>query len=302
MTSPKTTCPTTQWQHPKLLVQLQSDISQNYLSNYTVITPKTTCPTTQWHHPKTTCSSIQWQLPKLLFKLYSDITQNYLSNYKWHLSKLLVQLHSENSQNYLSNYTVISPKTTCPTIQWHHPKLFVQLHSDFTQNYLSNYTVTSPKSFASSTVRMSSHSLVFYFFVWTHPTPLDESHDHCDQLCWWMHTDSDRHHEASHWEWWVNICLETAPLLELCEGWWAGCSYAMTPTKYWKLRGCWCSSLHHNCRQVRLRVFLPHIILYHADSWVCRSMGVGSLFATSSHSSQANKECTCITETALTFE
>lgn len=114
-----------------------------------------------------------------------------------------------------------------------------------TENYLSNYIVRASWSLESSAVRTSNHSPSPLSPPWTHPTHLDRSRDHCDRLCWWQHTDSDQHHEVSHWEWLVNICLKTAPLLELCEGWWAGYSYATAATKYQQFRACRGSSLPH---------------------------------------------------------
>jgi hypothetical protein len=56
-TSPKTTCPTTEWLLPKLLFQLHSDISQNYLSNYPVTSPKI-LHLQLWEHPITHLCSI----------------------------------------------------------------------------------------------------------------------------------------------------------------------------------------------------------------------------------------------------
>ena len=207
---------------------------------------------------------------------------------QWHLPKLLVQPHSNISQYYMSNYIVTSPNTTCLNTQWHLPKPLVQLYSDISQ-----------KSCIFSCDNVHSLTLFYFLYELTQHPQMEDAIIATGFVggSTLIVTSIMRPHVGNNE--WISVWRQH-------HSWSCVRGYGqviLTP-RYLKntdssedVEG---SSLPHDWRQVRLRVFLPHIILYHADSQVCRC--VGTLFVTSSHSAQVNKECTCITETALTVE
>jgi hypothetical protein len=201
-----------------------------------------------------------------------------------HLPKLLVQIYSDNFQNYLSKYMVTTSKTTCPNMWWWLSKLLVQIYSDISQKpWTFSCQIVQSLPLFYCLYELTQHLQMKIAIIATSSvggrtlivTGIMRPHVRNDKwISVWR-----QHHSWSCVRGDGQVILTPWHLqnTESSEDVWVHHCLTTVGRSGWQ-----CSSL---------------ILCYTIQIHGC----VATLFANSSHSSQANKACICITETALTL-